>query len=52
MTAVVCACRADLFEDEEIKGLLKFEPWWAALKPSGDQEGGAGESRSHRVCLV
>ncbi|XP_075871808.1 protein SHQ1 homolog [Nelusetta ayraudi] len=37
---------ADLFEDEEIKGLLKFEPWWAALKPSGDQEGGAAVSFS------
>ncbi|KAF7656216.1 hypothetical protein LDENG_00044580 [Lucifuga dentata] len=29
---------ADLFEDEEIQGLLKFRPWWAKLNPSSDQE--------------
>lgn len=52
LTAVVCPRRADLFEDEEIKGLLKFQPWWTTLKPSGEQEGGAGESQSQRVCLV
>ncbi|KAF3855811.1 hypothetical protein F7725_016534 [Dissostichus mawsoni] len=25
---------ADLFEDEEIKRLLKFSPWWAKLSPT------------------
>ncbi|XP_070707827.1 protein SHQ1 homolog isoform X2 [Pempheris klunzingeri] len=32
---------ADLFEDEEIKGLLKFRPWWAKLSPCAAQEGAA-----------
>ncbi|XP_039653435.1 protein SHQ1 homolog isoform X1 [Perca fluviatilis] len=35
---------ADLFEDEEIKGLLKFRPWWAKLSPSTEQEGEAAVS--------
>ncbi|KAE8297957.1 Protein SHQ1-like protein [Larimichthys crocea] len=35
---------ADLFEDDEIKGLLKFTPWWAKLSPSTEQEGGAAVS--------
>ncbi|CAI5688912.1 unnamed protein product [Oreochromis niloticus] len=30
---------ADLFEDGEIKGLLKFRPWWTKLSPSSEQEG-------------
>ncbi|XP_040015546.1 protein SHQ1 homolog isoform X4 [Xiphias gladius] len=30
---------ADLFEDDEIKGLLKFKPWWTKLSPSTEQEG-------------
>ncbi|XP_069020878.1 protein SHQ1 homolog [Embiotoca jacksoni] len=30
---------ADLFEDEEIKGLLKFRPWWGKLSPSTEPEG-------------
>ncbi|XP_030584436.1 protein SHQ1 homolog isoform X2 [Archocentrus centrarchus] len=30
---------ADLFEDDEIKGLLKFRPWWTKLSPSTEQEG-------------
>lgn len=42
----MCHHRADLFEEEEIKGLLKFVPWWAKLKPSGEQEGEAGEFKS------
>ncbi|XP_072238969.1 protein SHQ1 homolog isoform X2 [Leuresthes tenuis] len=29
---------ADLFEDDEIKGLLKFRPWWAKLSVS-EQDG-------------
>ncbi|XP_051270091.1 protein SHQ1 homolog isoform X2 [Dicentrarchus labrax] len=29
---------ADLFEDDEIKGLLKFRPWWTKLSPSTEQE--------------
>ncbi|XP_008302359.1 protein SHQ1 homolog [Stegastes partitus] len=29
---------ADLFEDDEIKALLKFRPWWAKLSPSTEQE--------------
>lgn len=33
-----------MFEDDEIKGLLKFVPWWAELSPSAEQQGGAGES--------
>lgn len=52
VTAVICAHRADLFEDEEIKGLLKFQPWWARLKPSDEQEGGAGKSWSQKIFLV
>ncbi|XP_062299901.1 protein SHQ1 homolog isoform X1 [Scomber scombrus] len=35
---------ADLFEDDEIKRLLKFKPWWAKLSPSTDQEGEAAVS--------
>ncbi|XP_076601495.1 protein SHQ1 homolog [Chaetodon auriga] len=35
---------ADLFEDDEIKGLLKFRPWWAKLSPSAEQEGEAAVS--------
>ncbi|KAI3370448.1 hypothetical protein L3Q82_025211 [Scortum barcoo] len=35
---------ADLFEDDEIKGLLKFRPWWAKLSPSTVQEGEAAVS--------
>lgn len=38
-----CCFRADLFEDDEIKGLLKFRPWWAKLSPSTEQEGEAGK---------
>lgn len=34
---------ADLFEDDEIKGLMKHKPWWAKLKCSSD-EGEAGVS--------
>ncbi|KAM9759476.1 protein SHQ1 homolog isoform 2-T2 [Menidia menidia] len=30
---------ADLFEDEEIKGLLKFRPWWAKLTASSEEDG-------------
>ncbi|XP_031701508.1 protein SHQ1 homolog isoform X2 [Anarrhichthys ocellatus] len=29
---------ADLFEDDEIKGLLKFRPWWEKPSPSTEQE--------------
>ncbi|XP_035518596.1 protein SHQ1 homolog [Morone saxatilis] len=29
---------ADLFEDDEIKGLLNFRPWWTKLSPSTEQE--------------
>uniref|UniRef100_H2TGD9 Protein SHQ1 homolog n=1 Tax=Takifugu rubripes TaxID=31033 RepID=H2TGD9_TAKRU len=32
---------ADLFEDDEIKGLLKFVPWWEKLGPSAEQQGEA-----------
>ncbi|XP_071349880.1 protein SHQ1 homolog isoform X2 [Trachinotus anak] len=32
---------ADLFEDDEVKGLLKFRPWWTKLSPSTEQEGEA-----------
>lgn len=39
----VSHCRADLFEDNEIQGLLKFRPWWTKLSPSTEQEGEAGE---------
>ncbi|KAA8593518.1 hypothetical protein FQN60_009634 [Etheostoma spectabile] len=35
---------ADLFEDEQIKRLLKFRPWWAKLSPSTEQEGEAAVS--------
>ncbi|XP_059186060.1 protein SHQ1 homolog [Centropristis striata] len=35
---------ADLFEDDEIKGLLKFRPWWTELSPSTEQEGKAAVS--------
>lgn len=28
---------ADLFEDDEIKGLLKHKPWWTKLKCSSDE---------------
>ncbi|XP_060926150.1 protein SHQ1 homolog [Limanda limanda] len=35
---------ADLFEDDEIKGLLKFKPWWAKLSPSTVQDGEAAVS--------
>lgn len=31
---------ADLFEDNEIKGLLKYKPWWTELRCSSD--GGEG----------
>ncbi|XP_068171986.1 protein SHQ1 homolog isoform X2 [Antennarius striatus] len=30
---------ADLYEDDEIKGLLKFTPWWAKTTPSAEQGG-------------
>uniref|UniRef100_UPI0037E7DF37 protein SHQ1 homolog isoform X2 n=1 Tax=Semicossyphus pulcher TaxID=241346 RepID=UPI0037E7DF37 len=30
---------ADLFEDEEIKRLLKFGPWWAKLSPTKEHDG-------------
>ncbi|XP_041650908.1 protein SHQ1 homolog isoform X2 [Cheilinus undulatus] len=30
---------ADLYEDEEIKRLLKYRPWWTTLSPSTEQEG-------------
>ncbi|TNN45591.1 Protein SHQ1 [Liparis tanakae] len=35
---------ADLFEDDEIKGLLKFRPWWEKLSPSTEREGEAAVS--------
>ncbi|XP_034441236.1 protein SHQ1 homolog [Hippoglossus hippoglossus] len=35
---------ADLFEDDEIKGLLKFKPWWTKLSPSTVQDGEAAVS--------
>uniref|UniRef100_A0A3Q3WWP4 Protein SHQ1 homolog n=1 Tax=Mola mola TaxID=94237 RepID=A0A3Q3WWP4_MOLML len=35
---------ADLFENDEVKGLLKFVPWWAKLSPSAEQEGEAAVS--------
>ncbi|KAM9362175.1 protein SHQ1 homolog [Symphorus nematophorus] len=35
---------ADMFEDDEIKGLLKFRPWWTKLSPSTEQEGEAAVS--------
>ncbi|XP_053297408.1 protein SHQ1 homolog [Pleuronectes platessa] len=37
---------ADLFEDDEIKGLLKFKPWWTKLSPSTVQDGEAALSFS------
>lgn len=43
MLTSLCYCRADLFENDEIKGLLKFRPWWAKLSPSTEQGGEAGE---------
>lgn len=33
---------ADLFEDDEIKGLLRYKPWWTKLKCSSNQEEEAG----------
>ncbi|XP_033822539.2 protein SHQ1 homolog [Periophthalmus magnuspinnatus] len=33
---------ADLFEDNEIKGLLNYKPWWTKLKCPSDQGGDAG----------
>ncbi|KAJ0068357.1 hypothetical protein NL108_005937, partial [Boleophthalmus pectinirostris] len=33
---------ADLFEDDEIKGLLNYKPWWTKLKCPSDQEGETG----------
>ncbi|XP_070758501.1 protein SHQ1 homolog [Enoplosus armatus] len=35
---------ADLFEDDEIKGLLKLRSWWEKLSPSTEQEGEAAVS--------
>uniref|UniRef100_A0A7N9APK2 Protein SHQ1 homolog n=1 Tax=Mastacembelus armatus TaxID=205130 RepID=A0A7N9APK2_9TELE len=35
---------ADLFEDDEIKGLLKFRPWWTKLSPSAEHQGEAAVS--------
>ncbi|XP_037638377.1 protein SHQ1 homolog isoform X1 [Sebastes umbrosus] len=35
---------ADMFKDDEIKGLLKFRPWWEKLSPSTEQEGEAAVS--------
>ncbi|KAL6111318.1 shq1 [Pungitius sinensis] len=35
---------ADLFEDAEIKELLKFRPWWEKLSPGTEQEGQAAVS--------
>ncbi|XP_054640900.1 protein SHQ1 homolog isoform X2 [Dunckerocampus dactyliophorus] len=32
---------ADLFEDDEIKRLLKFQPWWTKHSPSPEHEGEA-----------
>lgn len=39
----MCHCRADLFEDNEIQGLLKFRPWWTKLSPTTGQDEEAGE---------
>lgn len=36
-----------MFEDDEIKGLLEFVPWWAKLSPSAEQQGDAGESSDY-----
>uniref|UniRef100_A0A665UGM8 Protein SHQ1 homolog n=1 Tax=Echeneis naucrates TaxID=173247 RepID=A0A665UGM8_ECHNA len=35
---------ADLFEDDEVKRLLKFRPWWTKLSPSPELEGEAAVS--------
>uniref|UniRef100_A0A8C7QLP5 Protein SHQ1 homolog n=1 Tax=Oncorhynchus mykiss TaxID=8022 RepID=A0A8C7QLP5_ONCMY len=35
---------ADLFEDEEIQGLLKFRPWWSDLCPDSIRQGEAAVS--------
>uniref|UniRef100_A0A8C7LMW5 Protein SHQ1 homolog n=1 Tax=Oncorhynchus kisutch TaxID=8019 RepID=A0A8C7LMW5_ONCKI len=35
---------ADLFEDEEIQGLLKFLPWWSDLCPDSIRQGEAAVS--------
>lgn len=43
----VCVCSADLFEDEEIQGLLKFRPWWSDLCPDSIRQGEAGELESY-----
>lgn len=53
LLTLICLCRADFFEDDEIKGLLKFKPWWSELSPSTEQEGEAGEFKSfcHEVEL-
>lgn len=32
-----------MFEDDEIKGLLRFVPWWAKLSPSTEEEEESGE---------
>ncbi len=42
----MCLYRADFFEDDEIKVLLKFRPWWEKLSPSTEQEGETGEFKS------
>lgn len=42
----LCHFRADLFEDSEIKELLKFRPWWDKLSPT-EQGGQAGEFKSY-----
>lgn len=39
----MCHCSSDLFEDDDIKRLLKFRPWWAKLSSAQDLEGEAGE---------
>lgn len=47
-----------MFEDGEIKGLLKFRPWWTKLGPPTEQEGQSGEFMSsfksvrHRLVLL
>lgn len=53
LLTLICLCRADFFEDDEIKGLLKFKPWWSKLSPSTEQEGEAGEFNTffHEVKL-
>ncbi|KAJ4926587.1 hypothetical protein JOQ06_014337 [Pogonophryne albipinna] len=40
---------ADLFEDEEIKRLLKFSPWWAKLSPTEQEEAEEGRRESNRA---